>query len=282
MGSAWSSQAWADLALPSLVQGQREHPHPSPSLSSTPGLCQRARGSLGLLHHLQELQLDKTQNSGTPTALGDNWARGAERRDRDSPGWGPPLYHSPGADPRGGREAELQHGAQFLLGTALQWGCDLRQVPPPSVCATAPVTPGVFADPEAIGRDGHGMPGTLPRAPWVRHRAPTSSSHSAAPPLSRLPSPTLGQGQVTFPFLLHHKDTGWIFGKKSKLKRRLNAGPGRPGQWWNHHPWKCPKNGSVWHFGMGLVGCGQRLDFVILEVFSSLNNSIILSFLPGH
>ncbi|XP_032931939.1 uncharacterized protein LOC117004896 isoform X2 [Catharus ustulatus] len=49
-----------------LSQGQREHPHPSPSLSSTPGLCQRARGSLGLLHHLQELQLDKTQNSGTP------------------------------------------------------------------------------------------------------------------------------------------------------------------------------------------------------------------------
>lgn len=76
---------------------------------------------------------------------GDNWAPGAERRDRDSPGWGPPLCHSPGADPRGGRGAELQHGAQFLLGTALQWGCDLRQVPPPSVCAMAPVTPGTFA-----------------------------------------------------------------------------------------------------------------------------------------
>ncbi|XP_033374164.1 uncharacterized protein LOC107211448 isoform X4 [Parus major] len=98
-----------------LVQGQREHPNPSLSLSSR-GLLQQ------LQQHFQELQLEKTRDTGSPTALGDNWA--PERRPGASPGWGLPLCHRPSADPRKGGGAELHHGAQFPVGTAL------RQVPP--------------------------------------------------------------------------------------------------------------------------------------------------------
>ncbi|XP_023801627.1 uncharacterized protein LOC111942763, partial [Cyanistes caeruleus] len=98
-----------------LVQGQREHPHPSPALSSR-GLLQQ------LQQHFQELQLEKTRDTGSPTALGDNWA--PERRPGASPRWGLPLWHRPSADPRKGRGAELHHGAQFPVGTAS------RQVPP--------------------------------------------------------------------------------------------------------------------------------------------------------
>ncbi|XP_033374161.1 collagen alpha-1(I) chain-like isoform X1 [Parus major] len=114
-GSSWSSQTWAELTFPSLVQGQREHPNPSLSLSSR-GLLQQ------LQQHFQELQLEKTRDTGSPTALGDNWA--PERRPGASPGWGLPLCHRPSADPRKGGGAELHHGAQFPVGTAL------RQVPP--------------------------------------------------------------------------------------------------------------------------------------------------------
>ncbi|XP_058707066.1 uncharacterized protein LOC131585221 isoform X1 [Poecile atricapillus] len=98
-----------------LVQGQREHPHPSLALSSR-GLLQQ------LQQHFQELQLEKTRDTGSPTALGDN--RAPERSPGASPGWGLPLCHRPSADPRKGRGAELHHGAEFPVGTAL------RQVPP--------------------------------------------------------------------------------------------------------------------------------------------------------
>lgn len=53
-----------------------------------------------------------------------------------------------------------------------------------------------------------------------------------------------------------------------------------PGQWLSHHPWECPKT-----FGCGTWRCGfvvnaavpgLQLNSMILEVSSSLNNSMIL------
>lgn len=60
-----------------------------------PGLCQRARGSLGLLHHLQELQLDRTQNSGTPTALGGQLGARGREEGQGQPGVGTPPLPQP-------------------------------------------------------------------------------------------------------------------------------------------------------------------------------------------
>jgi len=34
----------------------------------------------------------------------------------------------------------------------------------------------------------------------------------------------------------------WILGKISLLKEWLGVGPGCPGQWWCHHPWRGSKN----------------------------------------
>jgi len=38
-------------------------------------------------------------------------------------------------------------------------------------------------------------------------------------------------------------------GKISLLKEWSSIGPGCPGNWWTHHPWRCSKNLQTWHFG---------------------------------
>jgi len=50
------------------------------------------------------------------------------------------------------------------------------------------------------------------------------------------------------------------------------------------HPWKCSRTMGLWHWGMwpvSMVGMGQWLDWVILEVFSNLSSyKILWFFLP--
>ncbi|XP_054700376.1 uncharacterized protein LOC129213763 [Grus americana] len=80
-----------------LMQRRSEHPylHPtaSPSLSIVPGLQQRGRWSLGILHHfqrcMQELQLEKTHQLGrlgNPTVLGGELGMTAREEVQGQPG----------------------------------------------------------------------------------------------------------------------------------------------------------------------------------------------------
>ncbi|XP_075625508.1 uncharacterized protein LOC142604215 isoform X3 [Balearica regulorum gibbericeps] len=80
-----------------LMQRRSEHPHlhptSSPSLSIFPGLRQRGRWSLGLLHHfqrcMQELQLEKTHQSGrlgNLTVLGGELGMTAREEGQGQPG----------------------------------------------------------------------------------------------------------------------------------------------------------------------------------------------------
>ena len=58
--------------------------------------------------------------------------------------------------------------------------------------------------------------------------------------------------------------SGWMLGKIS-WKKWCCSGTGCPGRWWSHRPWGCSRN-----------VCGWWLDCTILEVFSNLNDSMIL------
>lgn len=88
----WAGSSKARLTFPSLVQRQREHPHPASclSLSSIPEVQQHGRGSPGLLHHVQhhfqELQLEKTQNTGNPTVLGGQLGTRVREEGQGQPG----------------------------------------------------------------------------------------------------------------------------------------------------------------------------------------------------
>ena len=51
---------------------------------------------------------------------------------------------------------------------------------------------------------------------------------------------------------------------------------------WRHCPWRCSRNVWMWHWGtwsVGMMGMGWWLDWMILEVFSNLNDSMILQHL---
>jgi len=66
------------------------------------------------------------------------------------------------------------------------------------------------------------------------------------------------------------------------FERELSgAGTGCPGRWWTHCPWSCSRN--VWLFYWGtwfsekILVVGGRLDWMILEVFFNLSDSVILN-----
>lgn len=158
-----------------------------------------------------------------PVPSGDSWAPGTEGRAGDSPGWGLPLRHSPAADPREGRKEE---GQSSTRGTIPAGNSPVVRVVTSGRShhhqSTAPVSPGhglISREPGGMAKEPQEP---SPEPAWIP-QVPTSCSHPAAPPSFTLPSPTLGWSwgrlEVTFPFLLHHEDTGWIFGKNSKLKR---------------------------------------------------------------
>jgi len=55
-----------------------------------------------------------------------------------------------------------------------------------------------------------------------------------------------------------------------------------PGKWWSHHyegVQKTHRYGSSGHGVAGMVVLGWRLDLMILEVFSKLNDSMIIHYL---
>lgn len=62
--------------------------------------------------------------------------------------------------------------------------------------------------------------------------------------------------------------------------RTFVSGRGCSGQWWNHHSWSCSEAMWMGHLGTwgggGLGGAGERLDSVVLEGFSILNDSVVL------
>jgi len=67
----------------------------------------------------------------------------------------------------------------------------------------------------------------------------------------------------------------------SSQKEPSGSGTGCPGRCWSHRPWRYSRNVEMWHWGMCLVGMGGmgwRLDVMILDVFSNLNESVILTF----
>ncbi|XP_048178297.1 uncharacterized protein LOC125335079 [Corvus hawaiiensis] len=97
----WQSVEGALGAAAQRKERQREHPHPasSPSLSSSPEVQQHGRGSPGLLHHVQhhfqELQLEKTQNTGNPTVLGGQLGTRGREEGQAQPGVGTPPLPQP-------------------------------------------------------------------------------------------------------------------------------------------------------------------------------------------
>jgi len=71
--------------------------------------------------------------------------------------------------------------------------------------------------------------------------------------------------------------SGWILGKMSSQREWWCSGTGCPGRWWNHHPWRCPRTMEMWHWGTWLPwGVGWWLDWMVLEVSSNLNDSMLL------
>jgi len=59
---------------------------------------------------------------------------------------------------------------------------------------------------------------------------------------------------------------------------------GCPGRWWSHHPWRCSRNVQMlyWGFSGEILMVGGWLDWVILEAFSNLGDSMILWFRLPH
>lgn len=51
---------------------------------------------------------------------------------------------------------------------------------------------------------------------------------------------------------------------------------GCAGKWWNHHSWKCLLNNRTWHSLVDMVVFSKKLDLMILDIFSSLNDQMIL------
>lgn len=68
--------------------------------------------------------------------------------------------------------------------------------------------------------------------------------------------------------------------KTSSLKGWSGAGTVSPGKWWCNHPWKHSKVVWLWHLGAGfsaeLCSPGLKLSLSNLELFSNLNNSVII------
>jgi len=65
----------------------------------------------------------------------------------------------------------------------------------------------------------------------------------------------------------------WILGNISSQKEWSSIGTGCPGKRWSHHPWRCSRSGTKGH---SRHGDGLMIGLDILEVFSNLNDSMIL------
>ena len=78
--------------------------------------------------------------------------------------------------------------------------------------------------------------------------------------------------------------TGYLDIQKQNAKKNQENTvfrTGCPGRWWSHHPWRCWRDMEMWQRkcgteGHGIAGnTGERLDWMILEGFSSFSDSMI-------
>lgn len=79
---------------------------------------------------------------------------------------------------------------------------------------------------------------------------------------------------------LHQRRFRLDLGTFSVQKVLQSFGPGCPGQWWDHQPWKCSKTPGMWHWRTWVsddhVLLGSRLNLMILKNFSNMSDSINL------
>ena len=72
---------------------------------------------------------------------------------------------------------------------------------------------------------------------------------------------------------------GWILRTISCPEECCFTGTGCPGRWWGYHPWECSKSIEMWHWGTWSAGIvGMDWDWMVLEVFSNLDDSMVLWF----
>jgi len=51
--------------------------------------------------------------------------------------------------------------------------------------------------------------------------------------------------------------SGWILWKNSP-EEQWGSGPGCPGRWWCHHPWRCSRTVVMWHWATRVSEHGDR------------------------
>jgi len=81
------------------------------------------------------------------------------------------------------------------------------------------------------------------------------------------------------------RGAGWISERISSEKEWWGTGTCCPGRWWSHHPWRYSRSMEIWHWGtwlVGMMGMSWWLDWMILEVFSNRNESVILWYCDTH
>jgi len=81
----------------------------------------------------------------------------------------------------------------------------------------------------------------------------------------------IGQGEVASSCIRGGFD--WILGKI--LKEWSGIGTGSPGKWWSFHQKTCRHGTSGLHGLVGMVVLCWQWDWIILEVFTNRNDSII-------
>lgn len=65
----------------------------------------------------------------------------------------------------------------------------------------------------------------------------------------------------------------------SSQKQWWGIRTGCPGRWWTHCPWRCSRRRYMWNWGIwsrAVTGIVSWLDYMILVLFSNLNDSMIL------
>jgi len=88
---------------------------------------------------------------------------------------------------------------------------------------------------------------------------------------------TLYTGREEMGLSCYRGGSGWLLGIIFFLEKSSKAVAQLPREWWGHHPWRCSRAMEMWHWWMRLwAWCdGLWLDLVILEVFSSISDSMI-------
>lgn len=217
-----ASKAGLTRPFPLLCRDRGNIPTPPPPRPRAPALGSPSPAGApgGSCSTSRSCSCSRHRTRGAPLPWGHSWAPGTER---DSPGWGlcPSLSADPGEEEEQSSSAEQNSRWEQPCSGAGASDRSHHHQPMPQV------TPGPILDPGQSG--GMAMEcqeplQSLPGSGW--------GFPPPLPALQLLSAPISHSGielEVTSPFLPHHEDTSWIFGKNSKLKRRLNTGPGCQG-----------------------------------------------------